>query len=155
MTWRSEDVGLSSTANYQEVYTAVKAKIDELLSDYSQEDMSLVLNSLLADWPYEFYWFASTKGYQLNMAGTGLRADSVTNWTITLTNKLYITVTMQVSQHYQNDTTTSIDTAKINAVKEVVPASAQNIVSQYANASDYDKLKGYAQTLCQLTNIQR
>ena len=152
MTWRSEDVGLSSTANYQEVYTAVKAKIDELLSDYSQEDMSLVLNSLLADWPYEFYWFASTKGYQLNMAGTGLRADSVTNWTITLTNKLYITVTMQVSQHYQNDTTTSIDTAKINAVKEVVPASAQNIVSQYANASDYDKLKGYAQTLCQLTN---
>ena len=37
-------------------------------------------------------------------------------------------------------------------MKAVVPASAQNIVSQYANASDYDKLKGYAQTLCQLTN---
>ena len=147
MTWRPEDVGLSSTANYQEGYIAVKAKIDELLSDYSQ-----VLNSLLADWPYEFYWFASTKGYQLNMADTGLSADSVTNWTITLTNKLYITVTMQVSQHYQNGTTTSIDTAKINTVKAVVPASAQNIVSQYANASDYDKLKGYAQTLCQLTN---
>lgn len=152
MTWRPEDVGLSSTANYQEGYTAVQAKINELFSDYSQEDMSLVLNSLLADWPYEFYWFASTQGYRLDMTGVRLSADSVTNWTITLTNKPYITVTMQVSQNYQNGTTTSIDTAKINAVKEVVPASAQNIVSQYANASDYEKLQGYAQTLCQLTN---
>lgn len=152
-TWTSAELGLGSTATSDEAFAAVSTKITELFPYSNRSDMEAIMNALMADWPYEFYWFASKKGYTYSQETVGLSGYGSTGaWTITLSAQPSFNVTMQVSLNYQNGTTTSFDTTAINTVKNTVPAIAQTIVTQYANASDYAKLQGYAQAICQATD---
>ncbi len=147
LTWTDTELGLSSGASNDELLNGVKAKLSSFF------DKSKVVKALLADCPYELYWYnksvsgAFSLGYSLRYYCSSSNGTS----SITLTSVPPFTVTMQVSLHYQSNTTTSFDTSKINAVKNSVPAAAQAIVDQYANASDYEKLQGYAQAVCRLT----
>ena len=152
-TWTSAELGLGSTATSDEAFAAVRTKITELFPYSNRSDMAAIMNALMADWPYEFYWFASTQGYTYNQATVDLSGYGSTGaWTITLNAQPSFNVTMQVSLNYQDGTTTSFDTDAMKAVNNTVPAIAQTIVTQYANASDYAKLQGYAQAICQATD---
>ena len=157
-TWTAETLGLPQTATYQDGFKAVQEKIKALFPYYNSEDMSAVMsavmNALLKDCPYEFYWFVPRvdNAFSYSMESPDMKASiSGGKWTITLSSQPKFTVTMQVSLHYQDGSTTTIDTDKINAVKNSVPVSAQTIIDRYANDPDYDKLCGYAKALCSLT----
>ncbi len=148
-TWTSAELGLGSTAGTKDAYNAMKSKIDALFPYNNKEDMTAVVNALLADCPYEFYWFDNTHGYSYGSTSCSLSGSgSAGAWTITVKPAPSFSVTMQVSLNYQGSTTTSVNTAKINDVKNAVPLSAQTIVNRYKNVSDYQKLEGYAKDLC-------
>ena len=141
ITWTWAELGLDSSASDDQIFNAITPKISS--------EMNAVFNALLVDCPYELYWFAQTQGFSYQLSTFYFVK---TQTTIALSNQPLMIVTMQVSEHYQGDTTTSFNTSAINNVKRTVPALAKNIVDQYADVSDYEKLKGYAHMLCQLTD---
>ncbi len=149
-TWTSSELGLGSSATLDDTCQAIDAMVAEIFPYNNQIDMEKTIDALLADCPYEFYWFAKTQShsfgtpeYQCDVSGYNGA------WTVTLSAVPTFKVSMPVSEHYQANTATSIDTSKINAVKNTVPAAAQTIVDRYANVSDYEKLKGYSYELCE------
>ena len=147
-TWTSEELGLDSSANYNAAYDAVGVKINELFNT-TTDNISYVIKALLVDCPYEFYWYAKTVGYSYGLSSVALSRSSDA---ITITNEPSLNITMAVSEHYQGDTTTSFNKTAINTVKRNITAVAKAIVDQYANVSDYEKLKAYAQLICSFTD---
>ena len=68
-------------------------------AEFAYESSSRVLNALLADYPYEMYWYDKTSGCEM--------------WTIGTEDKvLQINVCFMVAQNYCGETMTSVDTAK-------------------------------------------
>ena len=146
LTWTAADLGLSDSTSFNDLSAAIR----EVESTYFQYDLSPVCYALLRDCPYEFYWF-ETLSAQLSYGEHSGSSDG-TAWTVTLSKKPTYTVTMYVSSSYQGGSNTVVDSSKIAAVNNIVPAAAQAIVDKYANVSDYLKLLGYATEICSATN---
>lgn len=144
LEWTDEELGLSSGASEEEMLQGLGEKF------FSAFDIDTVIDALLADCPYEFYWFNKTKGYKFGLYPYGYYYSSGSTSTISLTDSPEYYITMEVSANYQDDTTDSFDVSKINAVKNSVPAAARAIMNKYAGVSDYEKIKGYSNELCQL-----
>lgn len=144
-TWTFAELELSSDATYQQAYDKINGKVGD--------ELQTVFYALLADCPYEFYWYSKSKngGYLYGLSGASL---SRTSEAVTINNQPALNVSMTVSLNYRDNITsaTSIKKTAINAVKNTVPAAARAIVARYADDSDYDKLKGYAQAICGLVN---
>lgn len=105
-------------------------------AEFAYESSSRVLNALLADYPYEMYWYDKTSGCEM--------------WTIGTEDKvLQINVCFMVAQNYCGETMTSVDTAKTGVASKAA-AVAQEIVAKYANSADLDKLYCYKQEICNL-----
>jgi len=124
-------VGASSSADYRVNFSGTSIP-DGLLSD--------LFYALLADLPYELYWFDKTMGVGGSYGTSG--------------GKLFVTLNFAVSAHYSADGTAGtcdLDTGKTGAAAAAA-ANAQAIVDEYANASDYEKLKGYKDKICSLTS---
>ena len=152
-TWTSAELGVENDSDCSATFAAVRAKISELFPYNNGTDFSSAMNALLADCPYEFFWFEKTKQYSYGTNLIDLNASGYSgSWTVTLSAQPEFNVTMQVSQRYQGDDTTSFDTTVIGEVRDSVPAAAQAIVDQYANYSDYQKLKKYAEIICEYTD---
>lgn len=101
-------------------------------------DLTTVNRTLLVDHPYEFYWFNKTKGVNISY---GIRRTS-TAIGFGSTFTFYYTV----SNDYATGTYV-VDTARTQAVQTAI-ANAQAVVDQYADVSDYNKLYGYRQYIC-------
>ena len=144
LEWTDEELGLSSGAGEEEMLEGLGEKFFGIF------DINTVIDALLADCPYEFYWFNKTKGYEFGLYPYGYYCSSGSTSTISLTDSPEYYITMEVSANYQDDTTDSFDVSKINAVKNSVPAAARAIVNKYAGVSDYEKIKGYSNELCKL-----
>jgi len=107
-------------------------------AEFAYESSSRVLNALLADYPYEMYWYDKTSGCEM--------------WTIGTEDKvLQINVCFMVAQNYCGETMTSVDTAKTGVASKAA-AVAQEIVAKYANSADLDKLYCYKQEICGLVS---
>jgi len=117
-------------------------------------DFSLAINSLLADCPYELYWYEKTVG------ATGSRSISVggNSESISITDDSYIKICMTVDKPFRKESVAegedvkySIDISKTSAAK----TSAENISSILSEAetkSDYDKLAYYRDKICELVS---
>ncbi|MBO6039838.1 MAG: leucine-rich repeat protein, partial [Oscillospiraceae bacterium] len=92
-------------------------------------DFGTLIDALLADCPYELYWYDKT-------ASTWLRPGSV------------VEISFPVAAEYAADTY-EIDPSKGAAVSRAVNKAAQ-IVDQYRASSDYEKLEGYKNEICDL-----
>lgn len=104
-------------------------------------DTSLIFDALLADLPYELYWYDKTNGTEINYISS-------------LGAVVSITFKMPVSQNYALCTadgkkyyTYSPDTEKTGAASAAVK-NAQALVSRCAGMSDYDKLIAYRDYIC-------
>ena len=102
-----------------------------------------VINALLADCPYELYWYNKEKGVEFFETRIGVRY-------IGNTPALYFTDGMNVgffvADGYAVDTF-KINTSKIARVNTSI-TNAQKIVSNAAGKSDYDKLVYYSKAIC-------
>lgn len=95
----------------------------------SYDDVNDVVDHLIADCPYELYWHNNFRSINLS----GRRAQ----------------VCLGVGSGYGEDYT--IDTDKVSRA-QAAAAHARDIVELYRGQSDYDKLVGYRDTICDMTS---
>ena len=104
-------------------------------------DTSKIIDCLLVDCPYELYWYDKTVG-----AGWGISYSQGSTYKLTS-----LTATLYVAQGYQSGDNTTVNASKATAAKTAAE-NAQDIVDQYAGLSDYEKLKGYKDAICELVD---
>ena len=96
-----------------------------------------VMDALLADLPYECYWYDKITGCSM--------------FVISGSSLLQVDLQFAVAQNYRGADVYTADTTKTGAAKAAV-ANAQYIIDYYASASDYDKLAGYWEAICTLVS---
>lgn len=140
LTWTAAELGVSdifSTAGKK----ALAAKINECYN----YDTDAVMDALLADCPYELYWYSkSGGGVQFRSSGSGYSGNSST---VTLKSAPTFTVAMSVSPDYGSGTTVN---RSLRPGIENTVANAKAIVDKYQDKSDYEKLLGYSTEICDL-----
>ena len=148
--------GSRLTGVTKEVYDSMRPQIEEIAA--GKRDSAIItasglnatdlpgtfsddlFNALLADLPYDMYWFDKTSG----MSGSAGFRDG----------KLYVTLYFCVSPDYSvtgEAETYDLDTAK-TGLASAAAANALAVVEKYEDASDYDKLVGYKKEICSMTS---
>lgn len=121
----------------EEVQNIVDSKIDN------------ILYMLLADCPYELYWYNKLYGCAVEYK------TSYSDGRYEITNLLFgFDVASDYAQLYMQDgqltyDNYAIDVEMVNRAQEA-KAAADNIVAKYASMDDYDKLQAYMQEICSL-----
>lgn len=128
-------------------------------------DLAAIHSSLLADMPYELYWYdksykrysdgewkAGALSYSLKDI-TGRLAYSWTDKYIRFTYDPVLTFSFMVSKDYSasNKTGTYYVRADLSKVKSAV-SNAKAIAAKYEDATDIEKLNGFREEICALTS---
>ena len=135
MSFSYVDLGLDASADITAVKAAVKIAFANSIS------INKILSSLLADCPYELYWFDKTEG---TFWGYSISADGSQ---CTLSS---LCISMPVASAYAYDTYKT-DTTKTGATSIAV-ANARAIVTENEGKSDYEKLVAYRDKICELVS---
>ena len=105
-------------------------------ADKFKEISGNLVKYLLMDCPYDLYWFDKTKGAASEMSAS---TPGVLN----------ITMRFAVAEGYKGSSEYEVNSGQVNYAKTAA-ANAQDIVNKYAGKSDYEKLKGYKEEICNL-----
>lgn len=136
--------------------TAEEAGVENFSSAYAQSffwdhfmySLDNVLDALLADCPYDFYWFDKTQECSGSLFSATVYADRM----MAPENEKFV-ITFKVSADYSKTgarNTTAVDTSKTAATSGAV-SSAEEIVNN-APDGDYEKLVYYKNAICDLTD---
>ncbi len=120
-------------------------------------DFSKIINALMADEPYAFYWYDKTNGLTNHV--DGLLVSTTGN-----TSNIYfeksavpvLEVSFTVSKDYRSESggKNDLDTAKTGATSQAV-TNAKSIIADNKSASDVDKLYAYKDAICALTSYNK
>ena len=151
-SWTAAELGLSTLVAdgtfSDEAMAAVNAKVGFSLRE--------VVSALLADCPYELYWYDKTVGtsYQpYNFSGSTLMIGISGSMTFAVStefdNGTYVNI------RNADGTTTRyycvVDSTLAEGISAAV-ANASQIVEDYAGSDDYGKLLGYKNAICDLVS---
>lgn len=139
-TWTAEELEITIQSTNEEIWNAIKSKLSEQGYDYN-----VLLDCLLADCPYDLYWYDKTKGTLISF---GSYSYSTSSGKVTLTGVFRYSMT--VAQEYRTSEYET-DIAKTAATTTAVN-NAKKIVNQYMTQSDYDKLTAYKEAICNLVS---
>ena len=139
--WSASDLGVKVLTRNRQLTEETK----NVTNIKVKEDLSAVIHAVLADCPYEFYWFDRQAGYgfPFHMSGSS-QSISVTQ----------VILKMYVSADYSKggrQGTTKVDTSKTTHVNTAVGTAvneAKRIVSAAAGLSNLDRLKAYKNAIC-------
>ncbi|MDE7194875.1 MAG: Ig-like domain-containing protein, partial [Oscillospiraceae bacterium] len=152
------DYGRDTLAgNKLALYEALRTKIESIaegdvtdtvisipVSGYSDwdslaADAEDVIKYLLVDMPEEFYWYDKVRGCSIIGEIDTNRIPTVCRFSFT------------VAGSYAGDTAYTVNPYKMSAAKTAVE-NAQDIVDRYIGSSDHEKIMGYAESICELTD---
>lgn len=129
--YQSLKTQITKIANGTRSNTQITVNLSQNWTNYN-DVWTKIVHALLADLPYDFYWFDKTEGYSL---GGTTKAP---------------TFSFSVAGAYKNGSSQYVtDTEKTGATSKSV-ANAQAIVKTYSSESDYSKLYGYLTEICDL-----
>lgn len=162
LKFTASDLGVSSITTKSGALRSSAVKAFQKKYDF---DLGKIHSSLLADMPYELYWY--DKSYKRYVDGewkagafsyslkdiTGQLAYSWTDKYIRFTYDPVLTFSFTVSKDYSasNKAGTYYVRADISKVKTAV-SNAQAIAAKYADATDIEKLNGFREEICALTS---
>ena len=136
---------------------------DGIVDDYYDHflcDTESVLNALLADMPYELYWFDKTKDcwydYSCGIAFY-YDEDTETEQIGFAEEDPDMIFSLCVSKDYSasgEEGTTEVDTAKTGAAAACAGNTAA-IIDRYENDTDYEKLTAYKDEICDATDYNQ
>ncbi len=146
----SSDYGGSKLSGLnKKLYDALKVKISQVAAgevtstifdvtataDSSEDSFQLerIIRALLVDCPYELFWYDKTVGASCSGSSSG--------------NKYSLSFRFSVSPDYGSDYVITKDLSVVHTAVQ----NALEIVEKYASVSDYEKLLGYRNELCDLT----
>ena len=150
-------LGLSPT-----VWTAEQLGVDTIIADEAITEeaastalgnvcgnLDRIVSALLADCPYELYWYDKVTGTSVSADNITARYDEILDCdVIEITGNLIYQ--MSVAAAYREGEYT-VDTSAVNTAKSAV-SNAQNIIARYVSFSDYGKLLGYKNEICHLVS---
>lgn len=144
------DLGLAPTDPFFETKVVDGNTVNVLTETVSEGlknqgfDSQMILQLLLTNHPFEMYWMDKTKGIS-----TGISASTSGN-TLTVTG---YNVTFMVSQDYAVGDSSSYDPTQPDTTKTSAAANAvktaQSVVNNNADKSDYEKLVAYKNYICE------
>ena len=142
----AKDLGYTTLITKQG--TIVKAASDKIKKSFSF-DNSKVINALLTDLPYEFYWFDKTVPYYygLNIVSNGA-CIYFKDRNPTLTFRLCVSADYSVTGW---PGTQDIDTS-LTGSASAAASKAADIINDYSDYNDLGKLTAYKNKICALTS---
>lgn len=135
LSWSLDELGASGS-DRNTVMEKTKERLLQTLH------MERIFTALISDCPYEMFWKGSQYTYGCDYVFTGNRAY-IKN----------LTLSIQPSQDYAGRAEYSLDPVKVTAARQAA-ANARNIVNQYRDLSDYEKLNAYRQEICRLVSFE-
>ena len=152
--WTAADLGVTSIKDSNGKTT--DEAIDAIIAKIGL-DLHKLNETLLADCPYELYWYDKTIG--VSSPGTPFSSTSqyVTfSSSQSITYKFYVAAgyatgplyTVKYSDGSEAQSYLAIDTTKIERVNNAI-ANAHNVVKAAKNKTDYDKLAYYRNWICE------
>ena len=151
--WTAEELGVSSvvvkdeqgniTGFSQEAKDAVNAKISF--------DLHKVSTALLADFPYDLYWFNKSIEEAVNIPeySTSASTDGNGGWVIILPES--ITLRFKVAGEFSGADEYTVNTEVGQSVQTAVN-NANDIIEQHSGDTDEDKLHNYKDAICNLVS---
>ena len=147
--WYKEDLGVDTIRVYDPVLDrnvltpeATEAAYEKL-GVYLPYEFEKSLNALLADYPYQLYWFNKVKGVSLSIfVHTSSYIRVADNYTMTFA----------VSEEYEDPEYYNVVDLSIGETVRASAAYAASVVEQHAGEDDYDKLVSYRDEICRLTS---
>ena len=147
-TWTDEDLGTTgnfmSGSNFSEATSAaVSAKLGNI-------NINELLSRLLSQMPFELYWFDKTYTNAFSLAYSITGSGYATSGSVSVS----VTVKMIVSKDYAPSGAIggyTIDSAKIQKINTAV-ANANQVVTDNAGKTDYEKLVAYREKICELVS---
>lgn len=140
LSWTQEELGCAIKENSSissEAKDALQEKFNEAL------DLSFIHYCLLADLPYDLFWYDKTKGYSWNYT---IRGNSSELWITSLT------ISFAVSEDYRSSLALyTVSSQEITQARNAA-ARAKEIVAKYAGKSDLERLQGYKEEICSLVS---
>lgn len=130
--YTASDLGVSSVISQGSI---TQEAMDEL--GYR---LSVVMNALLADSPYELYWFDKTIGYQYSFAWDSTNPKTV--WIQFVVMSVAEAYRIEEENHDPDEPYYQVDEDKTGAASTAA-ANAQNVVDAHVEKLDYDKLSAY------------
>ena len=147
-TWTDEDLDTTgnfmSGSNFSEATSAaVSAKLGNI-------NINELLSRLLSQMPFELYWFDKTYTNAFSLAYSITGSGYATSGSVSVS----VTVKMIVSKDYAPSGAIggyTIDSAKIQKINTAV-ANANQVVTDNAGKTDYEKLVAYREKICELVS---
>ena len=149
MTWTKEDLGVTGDLAVSGLFTDETS--DALLRVVFRFDLNKVIDALLADCPYELYWYdkvTGVEGYVLQSASLSQNGNA-----LTFDEDAKMVFSFSVAYGYRSYALPyRVDAAQAQAAAAAVE-NANAIVEQYSTcSSDYEKLLAYKEEICALTD---
>jgi len=114
-------------------------------------NVTRVIEALLADCPYELYWFDKTAGLQWDF-GTASAEKEGDDYKLTLKGPFHIIMYVSADYAQQENATKTTKVKDVVSTVSKAISKAQSIVDQYAGKSVLDRLIAYRDEICGLTS---
>ena len=146
--WTAKDLGVSSIMSNGAVTNEVRAALQK---KYQFPSISLAMDALLADYPYELYWY--------NKSGTGgVRSSNSysisANSSSVSVSKLKYSISMSVANAYQDGDSYTVNTEKVKAAQNAV-SNIQTILDETANLDAWQKVTRFKEYICNLVSYNK
>ena len=145
--WTLEELGAS---NVNEGFQ----KLNERMEQFCMDDPEAILPALMADLPYDLYWFDKTASTFRGVEG-GVSAVSFSSGATLLFpscyNPNYPTDTVTLTYYYELPVSSDYGGGYTVTRTAQIRTQAQTIVNRYDGQSDYQKLLGYVTEICGMT----
>ena len=143
-SWTAKELGVSSLLERSASSPTGWAVTEEALTAMEEKgelDLYKILVALLADHPYELYWFNKIAGFYMDDLDVTANEDH-----ISFTGEAFFRFTVEkeyAAGQYEVNT-------KFGAAVRTSVQNAESIVERCGDYSDYDKLRAYKDEICRL-----
>ena len=111
-------------------------------------DTDTIVNVLMANCPYDLYWYDKTKGYSWGCSYSYSSSSEEGPFTVTLQD---LSFSFSVAEEYAGAGDYTVDANKIASIQTAVD-TITSVVEEYSGLGDYDKLTAYKDRICELTS---
>lgn len=152
LSWTAEELGVTSLGTVDENGEATLSdEAFEAARERSGYDLNLIVGSLMADFPYQMYWYDKTQ--PISWGGFDLTAEYDENGINRIGASGAVTICFPVASDYAAGEY-AVDLTIGRSVRDAVQ-NAEAIIEEFSGESDYQKLRGYFSKICDFVSYNQ
>jgi hypothetical protein len=152
-SWTASDLGVENLLTSDQ--TGLDPEAEKAINEQLKFDPNLIVDCLLQDCPYELYWYdktAATKYHSGTFSYNNLEQSDGTSSLLLEGSWLFsFPVAKDYAKDYKDSENYTTDLTKTSAVTTAVE-TANAIVTENKDKSDYEKLVAYKEKICWLVS---